>query len=79
MCKPAAPSCLLCPWRGACAALAQGRVDELPPPKARAKKAHLAVAAAWCERGGRILLSRRPGARAVRRALGAALGGGRGR
>jgi len=61
VCRPVAPTCLLCPWRDACAARAQGRVEELPPPRARPKKARLDVAAAWCERGGRILLARRPG------------------
>ncbi|HEY8207817.1 MAG TPA: A/G-specific adenine glycosylase [Myxococcaceae bacterium] len=61
VCRPVGPLCLLCPWRDACSARAQGREQALPPPKARPKKAHLRVAAAWCERKGRILLAQRPG------------------
>ncbi|HYV45687.1 MAG TPA: A/G-specific adenine glycosylase [Myxococcaceae bacterium] len=61
LCKPVGPTCLLCPWRDACAARAQGREEQLPPPKARPKRTKLEVAAAWCERQGRILLSQRPG------------------
>jgi len=61
VCTPISPSCLLCPLRGSCAALAQGRVAELPPPRARPPRALLEVAAAYCERRGRILLARRPG------------------
>jgi len=59
MCRPEAPSCLLCPIRGQCRALAHGRVDELPPPKKRPERIalHLAVAA-WTRRG-RWLLGRR--------------------
>jgi A/G-specific adenine glycosylase len=61
VCRPSGPLCLLCPWRDACSARAQGREEALPPPRARPKKAHLHVAAAWCERKGRILLAQRPG------------------
>lgn len=60
VCRPSGPTCLVCPLRDGCLALRDGRVAELPPPKARPTRQALEVAAALCERRGRILLTRRP-------------------
>ena len=59
LCKPEAPACLLCPVRRHCGAFGQGRVDELPPPRVRARPQRLKLAVAVWERGGRFLLGRR--------------------
>jgi A/G-specific adenine glycosylase len=61
VCRPASPTCLVCPLREECRALREGRVAELPPPKARPPRQVLEVASALCERRGRVLLARRPG------------------
>jgi A/G-specific adenine glycosylase len=59
LCKPEAPACLLCPVRRHCGALAQGRVEDLPPPRVRAPPRRLKLAVAVWERQGRFLLGRR--------------------
>jgi A/G-specific adenine glycosylase len=59
VCRPEKPTCLLCPVRAHCGALAQGRVDELPPPRQRAAPKRLALGVAVWERRGRFLLARR--------------------
>ncbi|HLL52769.1 MAG TPA: A/G-specific adenine glycosylase [Myxococcaceae bacterium] len=60
LCKPEAPTCLLCPVREHCRALRAGRVAELPPPKVRAARKHLRLAVAvWERREKRVLLGRR--------------------
>lgn len=59
VCVPVAPLCLLCPVRSHCQALAQGRVDQLPPPKVRAARKPLNLAVAVCRKGARLLLMRR--------------------
>jgi A/G-specific adenine glycosylase len=59
VCLPSKPLCLLCPVRGDCLALAQGRVDQLPPPKVRAPRKQLNLAVAVCRRGTRLLVMRR--------------------
>jgi A/G-specific adenine glycosylase len=61
LCTPRAPACALCPWRGGCAAQAQGIQAELPrktPKKARPLRhgAHFLL----CDAEGRVLLRRRP-------------------
>lgn len=38
VCNPIAPRCLHCPVRDHCAAFAQGRTEEIPTPKPRAKQ-----------------------------------------
>jgi A/G-specific adenine glycosylase len=60
VCRVANPSCLLCPLRARCQALAQGLVDVLPPPRTAAPKRALLLAAAVARRRGRILLGCRP-------------------
>ena len=61
VCRPEQPTCLLCPVRAHCVALATGRVADIPAPKVRtARRAlHLAVAAA--RKGEAVLLVRRHG------------------
>lgn len=61
VCTPSNPSCLLCPVAAACAALAQGRQNELPV-KARKRVRPLRTGTAfWIERDGAVWLIRRPG------------------
>jgi A/G-specific adenine glycosylase len=62
ICTPAAPRCVDCPLAGECRARQAGRERELPRVPARprdADKPLLAAAAAWIERGGKLLLARR--------------------
>ena len=59
ICLPAAPLCLLCPVRADCQALAEGRVEQLPPPKVRAARKQLHLAVAVCRRGPKLLVMRR--------------------
>jgi A/G-specific adenine glycosylase len=59
VCRAEKPTCLLCPVRAHCGALAAGRVDELPPPRVRpARKLLNLVVAAW-ERDGALLMGQR--------------------
>lgn len=59
LCLPTAPRCPSCPVRADCQALAQGRVDQLPPPKVRAPRKLLRLSVAVCRRGPRLLVMRR--------------------
>jgi len=59
VCRVERPTCLLCPARAHCGALAAGRVEELPPARVRAPRKLLnLVVGAW-ERDGALLLGRR--------------------
>jgi A/G-specific adenine glycosylase len=62
VCAPAAPRCQDCPLHASCQARLAGRERELPRTPERTRdtdKPILKTAAAWVERGGRILLARR--------------------
>ena len=59
VCRVDGPSCLLCPVREHCGALASGRVKELPPPRVRAARQQLRLAVAVWRRGEELLLARR--------------------
>ncbi|MEM1422851.1 MAG: A/G-specific adenine glycosylase [Planctomycetota bacterium] len=59
VCTPRSPSCLVCPVRERCAACAQGRQEELPLPKARAKRREVWHGVAVCVDDGRVLLRKR--------------------
>jgi len=61
VCLPREPRCEACPWSGVCAARALGRAGEFPAPKARKAGVEVELEAFLVERGGRILLRRRPG------------------
>jgi len=67
VCTPRDPGCPACPLRGDCAALARGLVARLPEGKARRVPVDVEVAAAVVERGGRLLLVRRPDGRLMGR------------
>lgn len=63
ICKPKNPSCLLCPLREECVALATGRVDELPRAKERKATRELQIPLYLIvDRRGRILMRRESGA-----------------
>jgi A/G-specific adenine glycosylase len=59
VCMPAAPLCGACPVSRSCAALAQGRVAQLPPPKVRPPRKKLQLAVAVCRKGPALLVMRR--------------------
>ena len=61
VCRPEQPTCLLCPVRGHCAALASGRVGEIPAPRARPTRRTLHLAVAAVRKGDAVLLVRREG------------------
>jgi A/G-specific adenine glycosylase len=60
ICTPRKPSCVLCPWRESCQALALGIVETLPRKAEKAIRPHRAGIAFWVVDGtGAILLRRR--------------------
>ena len=59
-CLPRSPLCLVCPVSKACDAFAQGDAESLPIKKKRTKQAKLNAVAGLIERGGKILVVRRP-------------------
>lgn len=64
VCTPAAPKCLVCPLRDLCLAREQALVDEIPAPKARAKRSRVYhdTVVVWRQtaRGVEVLLEQRP-------------------
>jgi len=60
VCRVASPSCLLCPVRGHCQALALGNVEHLPPRRVAQERQPLRLAVAVVRRRGRLLLGCRP-------------------
>ena len=58
ICRPE-PTCLLCPVREQCGALAAQRVHQLPPARQRAPRKKLALTVALLARRGKYLLARR--------------------
>ena len=63
ICTPRNPSCLLCPVRGECVAVATGRVDELPRPRDKKAPRQLSIALYLIrDRKGRVLMRRESGA-----------------
>ncbi|MDH5824314.1 A/G-specific adenine glycosylase [Luteimonas sp. RD2P54] len=61
LCTRHAPACLLCPVRGGCVALREGRVEELPTPKpGRTLPEREAIVLQLHDAQGRVLLQRRP-------------------
>lgn len=59
VCRMENPACLLCPVRTSCAALATGRVSELPPARPRAPRKKLRLAVAVCRKRQDVLLGMR--------------------
>lgn len=62
VCTRAQPRCVVCPVRADCVALREGRVNELPSPRPRKILPRRAVRVLLIERGGEILLEKRPAA-----------------
>lgn len=61
VCTPAAPRCAECPLAARCRARAEGRVDSIPSPKARAARRELVLVTARIARtDGAVLLEQRP-------------------
>ncbi|MCM2332505.1 MAG: A/G-specific adenine glycosylase [Anaeromyxobacteraceae bacterium] len=60
ICVKPAPRCQRCPVASACRARAAGREREVPPARRRAPRRPLLLACALAERGGRLLVQRRP-------------------
>jgi A/G-specific adenine glycosylase len=60
ICRPKQPSCQICPLRPDCAAAASGDAEQFPAPKVKAIRPHRYGTAEWIERGGEVLLVRRP-------------------
>jgi A/G-specific adenine glycosylase len=67
VCTPRNPGCGACPLRTQCRARSLGLVDELPEGRARRAPVDVTVAAALVERGGKVLLVRRPEGRLLGR------------
>jgi A/G-specific adenine glycosylase len=61
VCRPESPSCLLCPLRDDCRALASGAVDRIPAPRPRAARKAMQLAVAVIRRGEAVLLVQREG------------------
>jgi len=60
VCIPDKPQCPLCPLRDICRASSLGKQGDFPNPGPKTAQRSVAVAAAWIERGSKILLRRRP-------------------
>jgi A/G-specific adenine glycosylase len=61
ICTPRRPRCVLCPWRGVCAAVASGSVDRLPTPAEKPVRPVRYGVAFWLTcADGSVLLRRRP-------------------
>ena len=60
ICTPRNPRCLLCPLRAACAGFASGTPEAFPAKKAKRAKPQRFGTVFWLERGGEVLLVRRP-------------------
>jgi A/G-specific adenine glycosylase len=61
LCTRANPACVICPVQAGCAALAQGRVQELPTPRpSKTLPEREAIALLLRNRRGELLLQRRP-------------------
>ncbi|MBI4082327.1 MAG: A/G-specific adenine glycosylase [Candidatus Lambdaproteobacteria bacterium] len=60
VCRDRAPGCLLCPVRAHCRAHAQGAPERYPPRVARPARPRVETALVVAQRGGRLLLRRRP-------------------
>ena len=61
LCTPRRPRCVLCPWRAACAAAAQGIAEDLPMMAEKPQRPLRHGVAFWLSRAdGAVLLRRRP-------------------
>lgn len=60
ICTPKSPACALCPWRGSCAAFAQGDPAAYPRRAPKKKRPHRKGIAFWMTRDNAVLLRRQP-------------------
>ena len=60
ICRPRNPDCLICPWRAACRARAEGTVALRPVRAEKAVRPHRLGFAYWVESGAGVWLIRRP-------------------
>ncbi len=60
VCRPVSPRCPACPIRPECGAFEEGRPEAYPEARARGPTPTVRVAFALAERGGKVLLVRRP-------------------
>ena len=60
ICTPRSPHCLACPVRKGCDAHAAGDAEALPIKPKKTKQKAIRAVAAWIERGGRVLVVKRP-------------------
>ncbi len=60
VCRPREPRCDACPWCASCAAFSEDRVSDLPVRRDRRATVAVDSVRAVAERGGRLLLVRRP-------------------
>jgi A/G-specific adenine glycosylase len=67
VCTPRKPACPACPVRARCRAAALGLTEALPEARARRAAKDVTIAAALIEKGGRLLLVRRPSGRLMGR------------
>ena len=61
VCRPAAPSCLLCPWGELCVARAKGIQEKIPVLKKLGKKHKEGAVFVITDESGALFLRRRPG------------------
>ena len=61
VCKPAAPSCLLCPWQKCCAACKKGIQEKIPLLKKLVKKHKDGAVFVITDASGALFLRKRPG------------------
>jgi len=60
VCRPKHPACSECPVAAVCVARAEGRTSDLPRQKPRVSSRPVLSSRAWVERGGALLLVKRP-------------------
>lgn len=60
LCAPRRPACLTCPAAKFCVARAEGKQEQIPPPRKQAERPELHWAAALVSDGERVLLAKRP-------------------
>ena len=59
ICLPRQPRCLICPWSHSCLAKANGRIEHIPPPKAKRQRQRVLLMALRIRHGSKVWLERR--------------------
>ncbi|MEM7678227.1 MAG: A/G-specific adenine glycosylase, partial [Myxococcota bacterium] len=60
VCATKQPKCLICPVSDACAARADGKIHEIPPPRKKAARKSVWMTALVCSSRRQVLLARQP-------------------